>query len=334
MSEMKRASRAAVLAVLAVVAVLASCSGGSSGGGDASTDSDTDMGSDTDTDSDADTETDMDTDSDPETDADAGLDASADSGPPLPAEWIPIPGGTYLMGSEGGLYEEEQPAHEVSIPALEMTKTEITVFQYNDCFADGECTTPNTSEGCNWGVAGRGNHPVNCVDVFQAETYCSWLGGRLPSESEWEYAARAGGLDIEYPWGDDTPSCDLAIMAALIDDVVVESCGEGEITWPVCSKPPGNTEQGLCDMAGNVWEWVPDKWHVNYYTAPTDGSVWEWPEGEDSRVLRGGDMGANEIGLRSRSRYYYPESGRSHRNGFRCARSWSVDAYGGMLGDH
>lgn len=298
------------------------CSDDDSGGSpDASTGTDTDSDGDTDTDTDSLNDTDF--------------DAGADSGAPLAIEWIPMMGGTYIMGSEGGPYENEQPAHLVSIPPFELTCTETTIYQYAECVADGACAEPSTSDapdtgdGCNWGVLGRGNHPVNCVDVFQAQAYCAWIGGRLPSESEWEYAARSLGQDNEYPWGGAEPSCDRAVIAIGIDGVAIGACGLGETTFPVCSRPLGNTEQDLCDMAGNTWEWVQDAWHINYNTAPNDGSAWNVPD-DDSRVLRGGGYNTMSIGVRTRIRSYYPEEGRSPRNGFRCARSGTGDADGGF----
>ena len=165
---------------------------------------------------------------------------------------------------------------------------------------------------CNWGYEDREAHPINCVDWTQASAYCAWVGGRLPTESEWEYAARDGGKDQIYPWGDASATCEYAVM-----DDGGDGCGEGR-TWPVCSKPKGNTSHGLCDMSGNVWEWVQDWYHSSYTGAPTDGSAWEDPVGSN-RVIRGGSFYGAAY-LRASGRSYASPSAQGGSHGFRCVR--------------
>jgi formylglycine-generating enzyme required for sulfatase activity len=158
---------------------------------------------------------------------------------------------------------------------------------------------------------------VNCVTWHQAKRYCEkWAGGRLPSEAEWEYAARSAGQAITYPWGDEKATCHYAVMNV---DAHTAGCDTGR-TMEVCSKKPGNTDQGLCDMAGNVWEWVEDDWHYNYKGAPDDGSAWlDDPRGSD-RVVRGGSF-VNAAGyLRAANRNVVGPSVYNFFNGFRCAR--------------
>ncbi len=215
-----------------------------------------------------------------------------------------------MMGSDSG-YSNELPVHQVSVPAFEMTKTEITVGQYQACVDAGVCSEPDTGMSCNWGVAGRGDYPVNCVNWQQAVDFCEFAGGRLPSEAEWEYAARGGGQDITYPWGDESPSCTYAVM---VDGE--PGCGEDR-TWAVCSKTAGNTAQGLCDMAGNVLEWVQDWYHSDYNGAPADGSAWEDPSGS-ARVSRGGSFDYGVAYLRASYRSYDVPSDRNVDFGFRC----------------
>jgi formylglycine-generating enzyme required for sulfatase activity len=225
-------------------------------------------------------------------------------------DWIKIPGGTFEMGSGKG---DEDPKHRVTVKGFQMAKTETTVAQYKACVSAGACTTPNTGSTCNWGTSGREDHPVNCIDWSQAGTFCTWAGGRLPSEAEWEYAARSGGKAQEYPWGNTTATCDLAVFSS-----GGSGCGQNR-TWPICSKPSGNTTQGLCDMAGNVWEWVEDWYHSSYTGAPTDGRAWVSPTG-GTRVLRGGSFVNVASNLRSSFRNYVTPDSRRANDGGRCLR--------------
>jgi len=218
------------------------------------------------------------------------------------------------MGSEDG-DSDEMPVHIVMVPTFEMGKTQVTVDQYRACVDAGACTAPSTSEWCNWGQSDRGKHPINCVDWHQAQAYAKWAGGRLPSEAEWEYAARSGGRDWKYPWGNENATCERAVM----DDGSGNGCGRGNTTWPVCSKPKGNTTHGLCDMAGNVWEWVQDWYHDSYKGAPTDGSAWEKPTGS-SRVDRGGSWGNGAGSVRAAIRNHASPGYRHDTLGFRLAR--------------
>jgi len=227
-------------------------------------------------------------------------------------KWVEIPGGSFMMGSDDG-NSNEKPAHRVTVKGFQMAKTEVTVEQYKACVDAGACTEPNTDEDCTWGAAGNENHPVNCVDWSQAKTFSEWVGGRLPSEAEWEYAAKSAGKDRKYPWGDEDAACEKAVISEGGD-----GCGKGS-TWPVCSKTKGNSEQGLCDMAGNVWEWVQDRDHDSYNGAPTNGVAWESPAGS-GRVVRGGSWNFDAGYARSAYRYGNVPGDRHDALGFRPAR--------------
>lgn len=230
--------------------------------------------------------------------------------------WVKIPGWTFQMGSTGG-DSDETPVHGVKLPGFEMTKSEVTVTQYAECVSAGACTMPSTSASqCNWEQSGYEDHPVNCVSRDQALSFCEWAGGRLPSEAEWEYAARSGGQDITYPWGDAEATCDYAVMD---DNTHNSGCDTGR-TWSVCSKTKGNTSQGLCDMVGNVWEWVEDDYHSSYAGAPEDGSAWiDAPRGS-FRVIRGGSFGSGPLYLRAADRGRSDPANQFGDYGFRCAR--------------
>lgn len=215
------------------------------------------------------------------------------------------------MGST--VESEEQPVHGVTMPSFEMTETEVTVTQYGECVTASVCTEPDVDGYCNWNDPGYEDHPVNCVDWQQALDFCVWAGGRLPSESEWEYAARSGGQDITYPWGDTTPTCAYAMM----NDGGGTGCGTSH-TCAVCDKTAGNTSQGLCDMAGNVLEWTQDFYHVTYTGAPTDGSAWD--DSGSYRVFRGGSIHNEADDLRAAKRSNSHSIFQFDGLGIRCAR--------------
>ena len=218
------------------------------------------------------------------------------------------------MGSNDG-EPDENPVHLVTVPTFQMTRTPVTVDQFKACVDAGACTAPGTHASCNWGQPDRGSHPVNCVRWSQAQAFANWAGGRLPTEAEWEYAARSGGRDWKYPWGNEKATCDRAVMR----DSSGGGCGSNG-TLPVCSKPMGNTSQGLCDMAGNVWEWLQDWYHDSYDGAPRDGSAWELPP-STSRSERGCSWLGGYKNLLAANRNDEDPNRRYATNGFRLAKS-------------
>jgi len=218
-------------------------------------------------------------------------------------QWVKIPGGTFMMG--GDVSSDSRPRRQVTIKTFSMAKTLVTNRQYAACVASGACTLPQDQGAAFNGV----DQPVVGVDWNQAKTFARWAGGRLPSEAEWEYAARSGGKDRKYPWGDFPATCGRAVIAECNFDR----------TAPVCSRPEGNTEQGLCDMAGNVWEWAQDWYHGSYKGAPTDGRAWENPAGP-FRVNRGGAWVCTGGDARSAYRHRHRQDERDYAAGFRVAR--------------
>ena len=146
--------------------------------------------------------------------------------------------------------------------------------------------------------------PVMCVDWFQAQQFARWVGGRLPTDTGWEYAARSAGKKRLYPWGDSEPACDQAAYNG-------EKCGV-MTTRAVCSSPRGNTDHGLCDMAGNVGEWVEDR-----YLDPASGKE----SGNTVRPHRGGSWYDGSDALRAASRDMSDQGARNDDLGFRPARS-------------
>ncbi len=204
-------------------------------------------------------------------------------------EWVSIPGGSFSMGSNDG-DSDEKPVHTVRVAGFEMSRSEVTVGQYKACVDAGACSAPTSCDWGepNWGKSGMDDHPVNCVTWDDAQTFARWAGGRLPSESEWEYAAR-GGQSYAYA-GSNTAG-----------DVAWYKDNSGGRTHDVCGKRQNS--YGLCDMSGNVLEWVEDWYHDSYSGAPTDGSAWT-SGGGSFRVIRGGSWNnaATYVRVANRSR--------------------------------
>ena len=224
-------------------------------------------------------------------------------------EMVAIPGGTFRMG--GGRDKDERPVHSVTVPAFSMGKHEVTFAQWDACVADGGCDR-YTPRDKGWG---RGNRPVIYVAWDDAQAFIDWLnhktGGnfRLPTEAEWEYAARAGST-TEYSWGNRIGSN----RANCHNDY----CGD---RWSNTS-PVGSFSAnawGLHDMHGNVWEGVQDCWNKNYEGAPSDGRA--WMSGNCGlRVSRGGSWFYEAQNLRSATRGRGTRSSRYSTSGFRLAQ--------------
>ncbi|RMD67692.1 MAG: formylglycine-generating enzyme family protein [Gammaproteobacteria bacterium] len=226
---------------------------------------------------------------------------------------VVIPSGKFPMGSppdEEGRYDDEGPQHEVTIArSFAMGKYEVTFEEY-DRFCEATGRGKPDDEG-----KGRGNYPVINVSWKDAKAYAKWLSEqtgktyRLPSEAEWEYAARAG-TTTRYWWGDEVGK----------GHANCNGCGsqwDNKWTAPVGSFPPN--PWGLYDTAGNVWEWVEDCWHGSYAGAPLDGSAWV-SRSCSRRVVRGGSWYDFPRYVRSAYRYGYTPADRFNFIGFRLAR--------------
>ncbi|TNE92307.1 MAG: hypothetical protein EP330_02270 [Deltaproteobacteria bacterium] len=237
--------------------------------------------------------------------------------PTITLDWVDIPGGSFLMGSESPEGESrEWPAHTVDVPAFQMARTEITAGEYYACWEAGACTPLPEGGHCYWKDSQFHDFAATCVNWYQARDFCRWAGGRLPSEAEWEYTARSAGKDYEYTWGNSPePSCTHVVM----DENGQIGCGVGTAN-PPCSKPDGNTEQGICDMAGNVFEWNADWYNLNVGYSDHTSSAEPFQGGnQEYRVMRGGAIGSGEP-FRTRSRTYHPEDFWYGGMGGRCAR--------------
>ncbi len=267
-----------------------------------------------------------------------------------PSGMMLVAGGEFFMGSSMKQAEKnELPPHPVTLASYCLDRTEVTVEAYRACSDVGKCLRAGTDNDapeltlaqqkvydpvCNArDPKGKAKHPVNCVDWEQAHGYCAAQGGRLPTEAEWEFAARGSDGRV-YPWGDDPPSGKL-----------LNACGKECLEWgkkydpsgglvgmfpdddgyettaPVGSFPAGRTAHGIDDMVGNVWEWVGD-WYDAY---PEGRSAVKDPQGPavgKERVIRGGSWnGGVASWVRPTFRYARAPSIRSHGIGFRCART-------------
>lgn len=218
-----------------------------------------------------------------------------------------VPAGEFEMGSEDG-DPNESPIHTVYLDAFWIDQTEVTNGQYANCVSSNGCTTLSfeysTSRTSYFGNAKYVDYPVINVDWYQAQAYCQWAGGRLPTEAEWEKAAR-GTDGRKYPWGNhfDSGKYDLFL---------------GDTT-EVGSFSSGASPYYALDMAGNVWEWVAD-WYGTYPSGKVSNPL--GPESGDSRVLRGGSYsGTDERVLRSTYRASTTPERKADLYGFRCAQS-------------
>ena len=234
-------------------------------------------------------------------------------------EMVVIPAGTFQMGclQDRGCDRNALPAHDVVIDrAFGLSVYEVTFEQWDACTSAGGCG--DYYQGKGWGDMGwgRGNRPLINVSWKDARSYAVWLTEktgrtyRLPSEAEWEYAARAGSNTM-FSWGNNTGT----------NRANCDGCGsrwDKRRTAPVGAFAPNAF--GLYDMHGNAWEWVEDCWNGGYQGAPTDGSAWTSGNCK-RRVLRGGGWGSSPGNLRSANRDWYGPGNRFTNLGFRVART-------------
>ena len=222
---------------------------------------------------------------------------------------VRVPAGPFLRGTPAGVgLEDERPRRTIYLSAFDIDRLEVTVEQYAKCVAAGRCAPPRCSTASQRPET-RPKHPVVCMPWKEARNYCLWAAKRLPTEAEWEKAAR-GTKAQRYPWGNAKPSCQLANYSG---------CRTPNSTLPVGSHPKGASPYGALDMAGNVWEWVNDWHHADYWSICPSRN----PQGPflgRKKVVRGGafSYGADELNTHGRT-FDLPTKAYNHV-GIRCAR--------------
>jgi len=248
--------------------------------------------------------------------------------PTTPADMVQVPAGRFTMGYAKG-FSFEKPPHTVTISRpFYIDRAEVRADDYARCVSAKKCTPtgvhgPELREGeaekfapfCTEHDPAKASHPINCLDRAQAEAYCAFAGKRLPTEAEWEYAARGGEGARLYPWGDDEPTCEMGNFSR----VAGQCGGRPKGTLPVGSFPDRVSPFGALDMAGNVWEWVADGFDPSAYAEKERKD----PRASSGRkgVLRGGSWDFAATSARVTNRLAF-DPGMGHvSTGVRCART-------------
>jgi formylglycine-generating enzyme required for sulfatase activity len=277
----------------------------------------------------------------------ARAESKATLPPPCSDDMVFVAGGKFFMGSdaEAPVLKSANPAHQVEVGGFCIDRTEVTLEAYRECSDEGACKRafrdswwPQGSKNkeewgadrevhsqlCNEQYEDRGMHPVNCVTWHQADAYCRHVGKTLPSEEQWEFAARRSDGRV-YSWGDDKP-----------DSERMNGCGSECVQWraavdaeptpplfeandgypgtaPVGSFPAGNTREGISDLAGNVFEWTADEFRPY-------GDVDNLAQDAAGRVIRGGAFNSFMPEFADPAlRFPLVADAHSHGVGFRCA---------------
>lgn len=221
-----------------------------------------------------------------------------------------VPAGEFVMGAEANTrrdFSNKSPAHRVYLDAFWMDQTEVTNAMYARCVQAGKCkfSVEEAATEIHFDDPDYVDHPVVYVRWEWAQAYCQWAGGRLPSEAEWEKAAR-GTDERKYPWGNEPPSARRLNFNDLVGD-----------TTPVGSYPLGASPYGILDLAGNVREWVADWFSAQYY----QNSILENPLGPAKgqlKVLRGGSFKDGYAGVLATTRFSHDPGSPGVNRGFRC----------------
>jgi iron(II)-dependent oxidoreductase len=249
-------------------------------------------------------------------------------------DMVAVPAGEFLMGCndavDSACYTDEKPGRKVHLDSFYIDRHEVTVADFARCVATGRCVeegiaAPGAAGGqggavpvCNWKSPGRDRHPINCITWQQAVTYCDWAGKRLPTEAEWEKAAR--GVDgLLYPWGNDIKGAgagSTSIDGGATPDTGLVFTAD---THPVESEVANKSPFGMFDALGNTWEWVTD-WYAPAYYKGAPVSNPKGPAGGKRKVAKGGSFHREQVDVRLSVRLPAEPNARHPEIGFRCAR--------------
>jgi len=237
------------------------------------------------------------------------------------AGMIEIPAGPFTMGSDQDGHDFTSPEHRVELSTFWIDSVEVSAARYQACVDDGAvCSRSGQAAGCNGAQVGsRGDHPINCVTWEQAEAFCLWAEKRLPTEAEWEKAARGENDRRRFPWGDENPFILLLVDPEL--RLLNYNSNTGR-TEPVGTHPAGVSPYGVHNLAGNVMEWTADYYSGTYYDSsppvdppgPTTGQL---------RVARGGPFDVTADAVTTTIRSATPPTSSVPQIGFRCASTQS-----------
>jgi formylglycine-generating enzyme required for sulfatase activity len=229
----------------------------------------------------------------------------------LPNEMVKVPAGEFILGYDNRM-PDEGPAHHVTLPAYMIDKYEVTNLQYKRFIDQAKHRSPSHFKNRRF-PAGEADHPVTYVSWHDAKAYCEWVGKRLPTNAEWEKAARGGDGRV-YPWGDEY-GIEKANSSMLWKSLKLEGS-----TTPVGAFPQGISPYGAYDMAGNVWEWT-SSWYEPYPGNETPSEAY----GKNYRTLKGGswwDCSFYQCGISAPvfNRSFFSAHMRNETFGFRCAK--------------
>jgi len=224
---------------------------------------------------------------------------------------IYIPSGSFLQGSEQNPNfppNSENPQRKVYLDGFWIDKLLVTNRMYRACMAANYCDSAinNDTENPNFTSGGALDLPAVYINWYQAEKYCQWVGGTLPTEAQWEKAARGSGEARIYPWGDQDPNPSMLNFNNLLGITTISG-----------SYPTGASPYGVLDMAGNVRQWVADWYQSDYYTVAPNRNP-PGPATGTKKVLKGGGWDDPANYVRISSRLAHPPSSPGSNRGFRC----------------
>jgi formylglycine-generating enzyme required for sulfatase activity len=233
------------------------------------------------------------------------------------AQLIFVPAGDFIMGTDktdtSGV--SANPEHKVTQSAFWIYRSEVTRSMYTACVAAGECSPPADSNWLPYDETMLASHPITGVSWEQAQSYCSWMQGHLPTEAQWEKTARGTNAQT-YPWGEEAPSCELLNFNNCVGKTLPGGAFQS-LTTPVQKYLSGASVYGALDMEGNVREWTQDWYAADYYAQSPANNPLGAAQGE-SKIVRGSSFDSNKEEVAAYLRQIHLPSETEETLGFRC----------------